>query len=527
MKRLLFLKKITAFRLFQTGSHRQAGGAAFLLLTSLLFTFSSCLKEVTPSDAITTGVLTGTTEGITNAVNGAYALLKDHVIFNGTADDNNMYLRQYFQLSDFASDDIVCGQVTEDPLFYSFSLNHTATQTNTRYFWYISYKIINDCNTVIEAVSQRQDPDETTRQLLGECYFLRALCHFNLVRLFAKPYTIDKSSPGVILRTSTTDPAQKARSTVDQVYQQVISDAGQAAELMNAQRGVTYASKEAAWALLSRVYLYMEDNKNTIDYATKVINAGRFTIASAAGFKDLFANAAASSETILCVAFGEKDDYGKFGSIASMIYSDGNSGWGEEYASSSLRAVMQEHPEDVRWNYIVPLKDGEGNIEKKNGIEIYYISKFSGQGGSPTLSSPILFRLSEMYLNRAEAEAKSGNTTAALNDVDEIRKNRGLSGSLYKGTVPKGMTALSVVLKERRIELAFEGHRAYDVYRNKLSMDRDYWGYHLSGLKEADIDLSKKPTGYKDLTVAPTDHRTIYYIPIDEIQSNPLCVQNP
>src|SRR6476661_3835089 len=87
--------------------------------------FSSCIKDVTPSDAISTETLTSTTEGLTNAVNGAYALFKDHVMFNGTADDNNMYLRQYFQLADFASDDIVCSQVTEDPLFYSFSLNHS------------------------------------------------------------------------------------------------------------------------------------------------------------------------------------------------------------------------------------------------------------------------------------------------------------------------------------------------------------------------------------------------------------------
>ena len=123
-----------------------------ILLAIILF-LAGCVKDFSPSDAITTEVLTSSTAGLTNAVNGAYALFKDHVSFNGTQDDNNMYLRQYFQLSDFASDDIVCGQVTEDPLFYSFSLNHSPTQPNVRYFWYISYKIINDCNTVIEANS--------------------------------------------------------------------------------------------------------------------------------------------------------------------------------------------------------------------------------------------------------------------------------------------------------------------------------------------------------------------------------------
>ncbi len=188
---------------------------------------------------------------------------------------------------------------------------------------------------------------------------------------------------------------------------------------------------------------------------------------------------------------------------------------------------MSDHPEDVRWSYILPLDDGNGGIATKNGIETYYVTKFSFQAGSPNLSSPVMFRIAEMYLNRAEANAKLGNIQEALDDVDQIRMNRGLENALYNGTVPNGSTALDVVLKERRIELAFEGHRALDVYRNNLSMDRSYWGYHLPGLKETDIDLSKTPTGYANEIVAPTDLRIIYLIPIDEITSNKLCTQNP
>lgn len=271
----------------------------------------------------------------------------------------------------------------------------------------------------------------------------------------------------------------------------------------------------------------MNDNKNAADYATKVINSGRFELTTASAFPSMFSNAMGSSETIFCIAFTPKEDYGKFGSIASMVYSDGNSGWGEEYATTSIRSLMGTHPEDVRWDYIIPLPDGSGGIAKKNGIETYYISKFSFQDGSPTLSSPIMFRLAEMYLNRAEANAKTGDTKDALNDVDAIRKNRGLQNSLYNGNVPAGTTLLNVVLNERRIELAFEGQRTFDVYRNKMEMNRTYWGYHLPGLKETDIDLSKQPTGYANMIIQPTDSRIIYYIPIDEIQSNSLCTQNP
>lgn len=499
---------------------------SYIIIFFITLLATGCLKDIDPSDALTTGSLTATKEGLQQGLNGAYALFKDHVSFNGTVDGNNMYLRQYFQMSDFAGDDIVCAQTTTDPLFYSFSLDHTATQTNSRYFWYISYKIINDVNTVLESAEKIENPDATIQQLIGECYFLRALCHFNLVRFYARPYTHDPSAPGIILRTSTEDPSLKARSTVEEVYSSVIADAEKGAELMNQPRGVQYGSKEAAWALLSRVYLYKEDNDNTIAYADKVIGANRFTLETAASFPSLFANALTGKETIFCVAFTPADDYGKAGSIASMLYSDGNSGWGEEYASQSLRDTMAAHPEDVRWSYIKPLSVG-GAIQKKNGIEIYYISKFSFQGGSPTLSSPILFRFAEVYLNKAEAEAKKGNADAALDNVDMIRKNRGLENALYNRVVPAGKTALDVVLKERRIELAFEGHRNFDVYRNKRDMNRTYWGYHLPGLKESDINLAVQPSNYPNLITKWDAPRIIYYVPIDETQTNKLCDQNP
>ena len=488
---------------------------------------TGCLKEVTPSDAITPDILTSTVEGLTQAVNGAYALFKDHVLFNGTADDNNMYLRQYFQMSDFASDDIACGQVTEDPFFLSFSLNHSPAQTNSRYFWFISYKVINDVNTVIEAAEKISDPDATINQLKGECYFLRAFCHFTLVRFYARPYSQNPDADGIVLRLSTSEDALKARSSVKDVYAQIIEDALKAAELMTQSRGVVYASREAAWALLSRAYLYEEDNANAADYASKSDQFGRFQITNKNTFLDLFADAQGSSETIFCIAFTASEDYGKFGSIASMLYSDGNSGWGEEFASQSLRDVMSEHPEDIRWSFIYPLKDANGDLQEKNGIEIYYITKFSFQDGSPTLSSPVMFRLAEMYLNRAEANAKMNKIKEALDDVDMIRKNRNLQNSLYNGVVPGGSTALEVVLKERRLEFFAEGQRTFDVYRNNLSMNRTYWGYHLPGLKETDIDLAKEPTGYPNMIIEPTAARVIYYIPIDEVQTNTLCTQNP
>lgn len=498
-----------------------------LFIIGLLVWTTGCKLDVSPTDSINTSSLLNTSDGLLNVTNGSYALLKDNIEFGGFVDQNNNYLRQYYQMSDFASDDITCAQVTEDPLFYSFTTTHSPGQSNSRFFWYLSYKIINSTNTIIDLTDKNTNVDIATKQLIGENYFLRAFCHFNLLRFYAKPYSIDPNAPGIIIHKSTNDEAKKARSTVKECYDFVISDLQKAAALMGKSRGAQYASKEAAWAMLSRIYLYMEDNTKTISYADSVINSGKFNLETADGFKTYFPNAASSPETIFLVAFTTADNKGKFGSIASMIYSDGNSGWGEEFASQSLRDEMAPHPEDVRWSYIDKLSDGSGGVVKKNGIETFYITKFSNQGGDPNLCSPVMFRFSEMYLNRAEARAKSGNDAGALEDVDLIRSNRGLENALYNHVIPGGSSSLEVVLKERRLEFAFEGHRTFDVYRNKHNMNRSYWGYHLPGLMATDIDLTKTPKDYPNEIVNWTNPRIIYFIPVDEILANPLCSQNP
>jgi len=113
-----------------------------------------------------------------------------------------------------------------------------------------------------------------------------------------------------------------------------------------------------------------------------------------------------------------------------------------------------------------------------------------------------------------------------LSDINHIRENRGLANELIN-TVPAGETLLDVVLKERRLELAFEGHRLFDLLRNNQNIVRQYWGYHIPGLNIADIDLDNPPTsGYDNLEINYNSPRVLYYIPIDEILTNSLCEQN-
>jgi starch-binding outer membrane protein, SusD/RagB family len=500
----------------------------FIILVLLPFLLMDCTKEYDPSDMITPEKLIEMPDGLELIANGNYSMFKDVLYFNGVQNQNYSYLRQYFYLSDFAGDDVVCGQVTTDPLFLSFNQNHAPAQENTSYFWYVSYKMISSANLVI-SLYERGDltnPSPANLQLVGENYFIRAFAHFSMLNLFARPYTHDPDGPGIIIRNSDNESAQKARSTVKEVYEFIQDDLRTAATLMQPGtiRGKGYASVFAAHALMSRSFLYMEEPDSVLKYSNLVINSGQFGITD--DYPNYFRNATESDETIWCIIYTEVDDLKKFGSIASMYYSDGNSGWGEEYASDLYRELLDQNPGDTRSEYIVPLLDDQGNIMVKTGtgIRMYYITKFSFQGGSPTLSSPVMFRISEMYLNRAEAYARKGDATNALNDLDAIRMNRGLSDHLFNGTIPAGKTLLQTVLDERRLELAFEGHRTFDVYRNKQDLNRTYWGYHLTGLKESDVNYDQ-PAPVN--TISWNDPRIIYYIPENEIRINTLCTQNP
>lgn len=118
-------------------------------------------------------------------------------------------------------------------------------------------------------------------------------------------------------------------------------------------------------------------------------------------------------------------------------------------------------------------------------IPMVFINKFSYQDGSPMLSSPVICRWAELILNRAEAYAKTGKDQQALDDVNVIRTRAGIP-TFTAGNLHGYDNVFDVVLDERRMELAWEGHRMFDVYRNKRNMDRRYAGAQPFAIVEWD-----------------------------------------
>jgi starch-binding outer membrane protein, SusD/RagB family len=117
-----------------------------------------------------------------------------------------------------------------------------------------------------------------------------------------------------------------------------------------------------------------------------------------------------------------------------------------------------------------------------------------------------------------------------MDDLTTIRTNRvavpdGHNLSEYYPVVPDASNILDIVLKERRVELAFEGHRLFDLLRNNKNMVRNYWGYHIYNYNG--IPSSSEPgLSAEGVVTNAGDIQMIYPIPSGEISTNNLCVQN-
>ncbi|MES2064351.1 MAG: RagB/SusD family nutrient uptake outer membrane protein [Bacteroidota bacterium] len=494
-----------------------------IIIALTLFTtlFGAC-KKVQPSTAIDEKTALSNEADIATATIGTYAVLR-----------KPEYVRSGHFLMEYPGDNIAQGQPSSDDLSRCYRYTHIPTGTHATNFWSQAYHLIYAANAVVAAIPD--DANDNLKQLKGENMYLRAMVEFNLVRIFGRPYTQGNGeNPGVpVLNQNTSVPP--ARNTVKEVYTSVIADLLKAADLMTAPKTNIYASKEVAYALLSRVYLYMGDNANAIKYADLVINSSRYELLQGQAYSSYFSGVPEDNkETIFCIRYTKTQDEG-FSAIGSMYYSglgpdgtspittpggQGNTGWGEVYASQTYVGDLDKNPADLRHSFIAPYTVGgvlQYNKKLTPNTPMYYITKYSFQEGIVTLSSPVYLRLAEMYLNRAEANAKLNNGQKALDDVNLIRNRAGITTPITLADVGAG-GVLGVVLEERRLEFAFEGQRAYDLFRNNLPLVRDYPGTH---------SLNNTPNTNIKQTVLPTDARVIFYIPQYEIDNNPKLTQNP
>jgi hypothetical protein len=365
-----------------------------------------------------------------------------------------------------------------------------------RYFWQEIYEAINMANQIINAPFEPAPAlQDEYNQIIGEAYAVRALSHFDLVRLFAQhyTYTAGASHPGVPIVTEFDVTSKPARNTVAEVYAQIISDFNEAISLMTIDTGnAGRFSKEAAQALLSRVYLYMEDFANAETMATAVINSGKYALVDSADYATMFFPGL-SSEAILEVINIQVDRYA-FDHVGYMYQ---KTGYGDYLPSKDLLNLIDEN--DVRKTTFVLDPELVGQYGE------YRVNKFPSIGEDNGTDNIPVIRLSEVYLNRAEARAKSGNDAGAQDDLNMIRQKR---LSTAPDVTATGQALLDEIAIERRVELCFEGHRIFDITRHKQNLVR--------------VDCTAPVS-----TVTYPDYRFILPIPLVEMDANPNMVQNP
>lgn len=544
-----------------------------LILLFISLTLMSCEVERFPYDSIASEELLSGEGGIAAATLGNYAILK------GDADGNG-FASQFHRIAEYPGDNVALSGTTTDALFFTYNYNNLATSGRVNNFWTSGYQAIVGCNKMIALTTEGES--EETDQLIGENYYLRAYAYFELVNVFGRPYNQGRDNLGVPLKLSSQIDDLPDRNTVGEVYDQVLADLLKAESLMSVNKSNSYATKEAAQALLSRVYLYMEENQKSIEYANKVISSGRYNLLSTDQLPDYTRiNPDDNPETIFCFKFLEESDYNHgYYTVGSLYANILGSGWGEMYASSDFLNLLRKNPSDKRLEFIDPqyLTDDNGDripvvywinenyqyvfkrtfeqggktyfsdngtdylvsdeengsqtlyfytttsgskqyvikdydMVKRNGYPKFFILKCSLQDDVPQLWSPVVSRLAEMYLNRAEAYAKLNQVGNALDDVNVIRTRAGIAAYDDVSNFPDGMNILDVVLQERRMELAYEGHRKIDVFRNGRTMNRRYPGTHLNG---------NNPR----FEIPASANRVIEYIPEAQINVQPSLIQN-
>ena len=146
-------------------------------------------------------------------------------------------------------------------------------------------------------------------------------------------------------------------------------------------------------------------------------------------------------------------------------------------------------------------------------MPMWFVAKFSYQDGDPMLSSPVVCRWAEVILNRAEAYAHLGQDAKAYEDVNVIRTRAGIpdEGMFAEANKHGYTSALDVVLDERRLELAFEGHRTFDLIRNKKDIDRRYPGAQAWEIVPYDYPRFQYPIPNNEWTVSGIEQNPTYY----------------
>ncbi|MFA7448117.1 MAG: RagB/SusD family nutrient uptake outer membrane protein [Weeksellaceae bacterium] len=351
--------------------------------------------------------------------------------------------------------------------------------------WTIGYRVIARANFVLGFDGMIEG--ESVDQSFAEARAIRALELFNLVNYYARPYGTVNQDLGIPIPKNFESGTAIERSSVSDVYDEITTQLElAAANLPSATAGnKARMTKEAAYGILSRVYLYKKDYPKAIQFADLAL-AG----ADLLGNTDLvnyYLNSMSSGETLFGIGFDALDNPG----ANDALYATWSIGRYEDTAATSEFYNLISDT-DIR-------KDLYQEWNTTDNPSPYGVLKFGGVD-----NDVVVVRATEVLLNKIEAMYFTNPAQASTLLVDWVQTNRDPAYT-FSGT---GQALLDEILLQRRIELAFEGHRYFDMNRYQL-------------------DIQRGANSTVNSFMPFSDYRRVFPIPLNEMNTNPLMVQNP
>lgn len=434
-----------------------------LLLTVLgIVLLSSCegFLDVKPSNsaAAETSILTAADAKV--ALNGLMRKMTS----------SDYYGRNFLMYGDAKGGDFaISSQGRGLDALYTF--NHSATSNSFSGFWSQMYHNILQANNIIVNIAKIEADGKGSAALSeykGQALTARALMYFDLVRLYGKPYTMDKASYGVPLVLEPLDAsAQPVRASVEAVYTQILKDLADA-ELLLTSRTVSAATKPylnyySNKAIQARVNLTMGRYPEALAAAEAVITSGKFTLyANDKWVKSWSTQFDTESIFELAVYLSEADLLtGSLGYyLMRQAKKTGAMGW--FMASDYYLNRLKEDATDVRWGIMEADETSTTLVPRLGSCVKYSGPDALGDKGSPSAVNVKVIRLSEMYLVAAEAafSQPTPDYVKASTYLNAIRKRAPLLVPTTSTTV-----TLDMILNEKSKELFAEGQRYFDMIR--------------------------------------------------------------
>lgn len=372
---------------------------------------------------------------------------------------------------------------------YLYTFNHSASSGSGSAYWYQIYYCLAQVNTLLTAMEnaeQSADVLEDFSLFKGQALTLRALMHFDLVRMYGKPYTYSDapSSYGVPIVTEALDAlSQPTRATVAQVYTQILTDLSDAKTLLNTSAGKSanngYISYYANRAIEARVYLTMGTYDQALIAAEEAM-AGPYTLYTNTNWVSSWSSQFSTESIFEIGMFRNEADLGTASWGAYLLRrGEKTSITGMFMASDYYLARLDEGydgsdpaTKDIRWGLmfedestygITGVTPRLGSCRKYTGADI----NGDGKGNYSAVNIKAI-RLSEVYLIAAEAALlqPTPDRTKAATYLQEIRKR---SPNLTPATA--GNIDLDMILDERSKELFMEGQRYFDMLRHQRSIE--------------------------------------------------------